>query len=474
MLYLLCVAAGLCVGGIVAWLVSDKRVRKELAGKLQESERRANTAGGRASGLEGMVAELQRQSQIAAKDFKTLRDTLAKEQEARARAETQRDETAQRFKEEKRLLDEAKSKLAEAFKALAGDTLEHSNAAFIKLANETFEKVLAVATGDLGKRQEAIKGLVKPLSDSLKQFEEHVRGIEKNRHEAYAGLTEQLKTLSTAQQQLQRETGNLATALQTPQVVGSWGEITLERVLELSGMSEHCDFTRQVSVTTEDGRLQPDVVVHLPGNHEIVIDAKATFDAYHNAVSAASEEERRQALDQHASQVRSHMRTLASKHYWQQFEGAPEFVVMFVPGESFFAAAVDTDRRLLEDALDRRVVLATPTTLFAALLAVAHAWRQEQAAKGAQQIRDLGRELYGRMRILAEHLSNIGKGLEKANAAYNKAVGSVEARVLPAARRFKDLGAASGAEIPLIQPTATAPRALTAPEAEADTGQSPA
>ncbi|MBM3335476.1 DNA recombination protein RmuC, partial [Candidatus Sumerlaeota bacterium] len=322
---------------------------------------------------------------------------------------------------------------------------------------------------DLGKRQEAVQGLVKPLAESLRQFEEHVRTIEKNRQEAYAGLTEQLRTLSATQQQLQKETGSLVVALRTPKVVGSWGQIALERVVELSGMSDHCDFTKEVSVATEEGRLRPDLVVHLPGGRKIVIDAKASVDAYREAVASESEEQREKLLSRHAAQVRSHMTNLASKSYWQQFERTPEFVVMFIPGESFFAAAVDADRRLLEDALERRVVLATPTTLIALLRAVAYGWRQEQIAMSAKEISDLGRQLYERMKTLAEHLANIGKGLEKANTAYNSAVSSIETRVLPAARRFKELGAASGDDIPLVQQVETTTRAIAAPELSEET-----
>ncbi len=451
--------AGAVLAGALSWLVASSRSRAAVAAVLADAERRAGSA-------EGVVAELRAQGQRASADFAALRRELDAEQEARVRAETQVAETHQRLEEERRLLDEARGKLADTFKALAGETLGAHSRDFLQLAQENLQKLLAEARGDLGKRQEAIDGLVRPLTESLKRFDEQVRGLETTRQRAYTSLEEQIKGLSAAQGQLQKETANLVTALRKPQVRGRWGEMTLRRVAELAGMVEHCDFSEQASTETETGRIRPDMIVRLPGGREIVVDAKVSLEAYLDAVAAEGEDQRCGHLARHAAQMRTHLNQLAAKGYWEQLERAPEFVVMFIPGESFFAAAIESDRDLVEDGLKRRVVLATPTTLMALLRAVAFGWRQEQVARNAQEISALGRELYERMRVLAGHLGRVGKGLDGATAAYNSAVGSLEARVLPAARRFKDLGAATGDEIPELEPLKNDPRAVGAPDAE--------
>ncbi|MEQ4487950.1 MAG: DNA recombination protein RmuC [Dehalococcoides mccartyi] len=428
--------AGFIVGALIAWFVASSR----------------------AATLQGAANELRSQLTEVSENIVTLRGQLEGEQKGRIMAETKLAEASVRIQEEKQLLEDAKTKLTDAFKAIAGDTLNESTSNFLRLAKSTFDNVLIEAKGDLNTRQEAIKGLVNPLSDSLKEFNVHVKEIEKSRQEGYAGLAAQLTQVSDAERQLKIETSNLVTALRRPEVRGRWGEITLHRVVELAGMVERCDFCEQVSVDSEDGRKRPDMIVYLPGDREIVVDSKVPIDAYLDAIKADSEEKRKLALAHHAAQVRSHMEGLASKGYWNQFNKAPEFVVMFIAGESFFGAACESDNRLMEDALQKHVVMATPATLIALLRSVAFGWRQEQIAKNAQAISDLGKELFERMSVFAEYMVGMGKGLEKATEEFNKGVGSIETRVLVTARRFKDLGVASNKDIAPIEKVQVNPR----------------
>jgi DNA recombination protein RmuC len=377
---------------------------------------------------------------------------------ARLAAAEARAEAAQgNVEEQRRLLDDARDRLAETFKALSADALRASNDAFLALARERLDS-------QLEHREKAIDGIVRPLQEGLVRYEEHLRSVELARQGAYSGLEEHLRALASSSADLGRTAGNLVSALRSSNVRGRWGEITLRRVVELAGMTRHCDFDEQVSVSGEDGRLRPDVIVRLPGHRAIVVDAKVPLTAYLDAVAAPTPEERQAGFARHAAQVRQHMNALAGKAYGEQVQDSLDFVVMFIPAEPFVGAAVEADPDLLEYGMGKRVMVATPTTLVALLRAIAEGWRHQQLAANAAQISDLGRELYDRIKKLGEHFEEIGGSLGRTIRAYNNAVGSLESRVLPSARRFRELEAVTGDEIAPLTTVEQLPRQLTAPE----------
>ncbi len=328
----------------------------------------------------------------------------------------------------------------DTFNAMAADALRNNNTQFLRLAKENLEKLQIKSAGELEKREKAVENLVRPIRDALEKTESQVRRMEADRQLAHGALTKHLETIAESHRTLQGETRNLVQALRRPEVRGQWGELTLKRLAELAGMVEHCDFFEQESVACDQGMQRPDMVVRMPGKRDIIVDAKTPLDSYLSAIEAGNEADRVKHLENHARNVRARVRELSNKRYWQQFSDSPDFVVLFIPGDQFLGAALDTDRTLIEDALSGHVILATPTSLVALLRAVAYGWRQETLAENAEAIREVGQEMFARLTKFASHLTKLGRSLDNSVEAYNRAVGSYDTRILPGARKFTEMG----------------------------------
>src|ERR1700724_146393 len=437
-------AIGLLFGVLLAWLAVGSR-SATLQARLSLTEKE----------LAVIKADLARLSL-------DQRDLLESRARLESSLESERKTSSEKLELRTKAGDRAAADLQNAFKGLAADALKSNNSSFLQIAQETLKRFQSEAQGDLDARQRAVADLVTPVRASLSKVDAQIQQMELARGEAYGDLKAQVQSLITTQKELQSETGNLVRALRTPNVRGRWGEIQLRRVVEIAGMLSYCDFSEQETVSTSEGRLRPDLIVRLPGAKNVVVDAKTPLQAYLEAFEATDDDVRHARLADHARQVRDHMTRLSSKAYWEQFESStPEFVVMFLPGEAFFSAALEQDPGLIEQGVMQRVIPASPTTLIALLKAVAYGWNQEKLARNAQQISVLGKELHERLRKLAGHITGVGTNLDRAVEAYNQAVGSLENRVLVSARKFAELGASVAEDIPDLEPIETTARALS-------------
>ncbi len=443
MMLFLMFLSGVLIGSIVAWAVSTRSAGAKIA-----------AAGAR-------VEELRKQIETASAGFDGLRHRLEQAEAAKVEAETKVLEAEKYIAEEKALLEDAKTKLSDTFNSLASAALANNNKGFLTLAEEKFKSLKASAESDLDARKTAIETLVTPLGQAVAAYQDEAKKLEAKRIQELGAVGQQLASLATAQVTLQNETAKLVNALRSPQIRGRWGEIALRKTAELAGMSSYCDFTEQESVSTEDGRLRPDMIVKLPAGREVVVDSKVSLIGYMEALEAKTDAEREAALLRHAAQINQHISKLSAKEYWDQFPLAPEFVVLFIPNDSFLAAAAEKDPDLIESALTKKVVIATPTTFIALLKAISFGWRQEMLAENAEKISALGQEISDRVATIVEHINNVGKSLRKAVESYNDATASFETRLLSSARKFKELGSGGKKDIEDMQTVDQLPRVIS-------------
>jgi len=423
---------GTAFGFFIALFFAKSKFSKEF---LEISKEHSSAL----SRLEQMEA-LKKTLEERAQEIYSLNATITELKERQAKLETIIDKERFAVNEKIEMLEDIRNNMIDAYTSISASALRENNQTFLDLAKTTLSKYMEVAKSDFNVRSKEVKNIVEPIKDSLDRYDQHIQAMERSREKAYGGLSQQVLSLVETQQTLQKETGKLVKALRVPHVRGRWGEITLKRVAELAGMQNRCDFFEQKSTHSDNGIMRPDMVVYLPGNRKIVVDAKAPLSAYLEALEAETEEESDILTAAHSKQIQLHMHKLAQKAYWKQFSPTPEFVVLFIPGENFFSAALVKNPRLIEESVNKGVILATPTTLITLLKTVSFAWRQENVSENAKAICELGRELYTRLNSMAKHIDKLGRDIERCAGTYNDVVGSFERRVLTSARRFKDFG----------------------------------
>lgn len=402
--------------------------------------------------LRGGLQRAELAVRTAQDELQELRVEYASANTKLARTEAQREAEQQAAAEKLALLEEAKAKLQDSFRALSSEALSNNNESFLNLAKATLEKYQEGAQGELEKRQQAIDKTVEPVGEALKVFNERVSKIEERRAATDSSLKLQLEQLAQSHMQLSRTTGSLVQALRAPQVRGQWGEMQLRRTVEMAGMINYCDFEEQASVETDDGqRLRPDLLIRLPNERVVVVDSKVPLAAYLDALESEDPDVQKERMQAHARHVRDHIKGLSAKTYWDKFDNAPEFVVLFIPNETIFSAALEQDPQLIELGVLNKVILATPTTLIALLKAIAYGWQQEAIAREAKEIAALGQELYDRIGVVAGHFAKVGKSLGQSVEHYNKAVNSVESRLLVTAKKFEALDSASSDTLPKVK-----------------------
>jgi DNA recombination protein RmuC len=446
----LCILAGILLGWAVGWWsgrvrLFDKHQQALTAfGRQLESARteivRLTEAHAAASVRAEQAGALEDRLQRRASQMAALQDEITALRSRSARLETIIRQDRQSQKEKLTLVDGWQNRLVDAYKGLSTQALKENNRIFMDLAQATLSRFVDQTRSDMDQRARAVDNMLKPLRETLERYEQNTQSLERARQSAYGELRQQIHSLAATQDRVHQETSRLVKALQVPHVRGRWGETTLKRVAELAGMQAHCDFYEQPATPGEENRLRPDMIVQLPGDRFIIVDAKVPLSAYLDALDATTPEQRDTHLDRHAAQVAAHIQQLSRKAYWTQFDTTPEFVVLFIPGENFFAAALSRNPKLIEDGMQRQVVLATPTTLIALLKAVSFGWRQQQAAENAHKVGRLGRTLYERLQTMTGHLQQMGRDLDRCIGSYNRMVGSMERRVLVSARGFEDLG----------------------------------